>query len=251
MQGRTATFSTFSDAQFDEATFEAQLAGDRMPLLICWYWILKLKARFLSGDYAEALAAADKAKLLLSAAAGSIQSLDYFYYAALTVAALYEKGNAEEQAGWHKLLTAHREQLREWVENYPPTFADKHMLVLAEIARIEGRDFEAMQFYEQAIQSAHENGFVQNEALAYEVAAGFYAAHGSETIAHAYLCNARSCYERWGAVGKVKQLDELYPHLQDDRPPASTTSTIDTPVTQLDVEHRSQGLTGALERDCP
>ena len=235
MQGRTATFSTFSDAQFDEATFEAQLAGDRMPLLICWYWILKMKARFLSGDYAEALAAADKAKLLLSAAAGSIQSLDYFYYAALTVAALYEKGNAEEQAGWHKLLTAHREQLREWVENYPPTFADKHMLVLAEIARIEGRAFEAMQFYEQAIQSAHENGFVQNEALAYEVAARFYAAHGSETSAHAYLCNARSCYERWGAVGKVKQLDELYPHLQDDRPPASTTSTIDTPVTQLDV----------------
>ncbi len=235
MQGRTATFSTFSDAQFDEATFEAQLAGDRMPLLICWYWILKMKARFLSGDNAEALAAADKAKLLLSAAAGSIQSLDYFYYAALTVAALYEKGNAEEQAGWHKLLTAHREQLREWVENYPPTFADKHMLVLAEIARIEGRAFEAMQFYEQAIQSAHENGFVQNEALAYEVAARFYAAHGSETSAHAYLCNARSCYERWGAVGKVKQLDELYPHLQDERPPASTTSTIDTPVTQLDV----------------
>ena len=60
MQGRTATFSTFSDAQFDEATFEAQLTADRMPMMICWYWILKLKARFLSGDYAEALAAAEQ-----------------------------------------------------------------------------------------------------------------------------------------------------------------------------------------------
>ena len=235
MQGRTATFSTFSDAQFDEATFETQLTGDRMPILICWYWILKLKARFLSGDYAEALAAADKAKLLLSTAPGSIQLLDYFYYAALTVAALYEKGNADEQTGWRDLLTAHREQLREWAETYPPTFADKHTLVLAEIARIEGRAFDAMQFYEQAIQLAHENGFVQNEALAYEVAARFYAAHGSKTSAHAYLCNARSCYERWGAVGKVKQLDELYPHLQDERPATSATSTIDTPVRQLDV----------------
>ena len=66
MQGRTATFSTFSDAQFDEAAFEAQLTGDRMPTMVCFYWILKLKARFLSGDYAEALAAADKAKPLLS-----------------------------------------------------------------------------------------------------------------------------------------------------------------------------------------
>jgi predicted ATPase len=39
MQGRTATFSTFGDAQFDEATFEAQLTSDRMPLMICFYWI--------------------------------------------------------------------------------------------------------------------------------------------------------------------------------------------------------------------
>jgi predicted ATPase/transcriptional regulator with GAF, ATPase, and Fis domain len=235
MQGRTATFSTFSDAQFDEATFEAQLTGDRMPLLICWYWILKLKARFLSGDCAEALAAADKAKLLLSTAAGSIQLLDYFYYAALAVAACYENGSTDEQQVWRDLLTVHREQLREWAETYPPTFSDKHALVLAEIARIEGRAFDAMQFYEEAIQSARENGFVQNEALAYEVAARFYAAHGSETSAHAYLCNARSCYERWGALGKVKQLDELYPHLQEERFLTSNAATIGAPVGQLDA----------------
>src|SRR3989442_4075162 len=97
MQDRTATFSTFSDAQFDEATFEAQLTGDRMPLMICWYWILKLKARFLSGDYVEALAAADKAKALLPAAAAQIQLLDYFYYAALTVATSYQNGSTHEQ----------------------------------------------------------------------------------------------------------------------------------------------------------
>jgi hypothetical protein len=46
MRGRTAIFSTFSNVQFDEATFEAQLTGDRMTLMIAWYWILKLKARF-------------------------------------------------------------------------------------------------------------------------------------------------------------------------------------------------------------
>jgi len=69
MQGRTATFSTFSDAQFDEAAFEAQLTGDRMATMVSCYWILKLKARFLSSDYADALAAADKAKPLLPNAA--------------------------------------------------------------------------------------------------------------------------------------------------------------------------------------
>jgi predicted ATPase/signal transduction histidine kinase len=236
MQGRTAAFSTFSDAQFDEATFEAQLTADRMTLMICSYWILKLKARFLSGDYAEALAAAEKAKPLLSGVAGQIQLLDYFYYAALTVAACYENASADEQQGQRELLTAHQEQLREWVENYPPTFSDKHALVSAEIARLEGRAFDAMHLYEQAIQSAREHGFVQNEALAHEVAARFYATHGFETIAHTYLCKARNGYDLWGALGKVKQLDERYPRLREERTPASVTATIGTPVGQLDVE---------------
>ena len=62
MQGRTATFSTFNDGEFDEARFEAQLTGDRMRAMVCFYWIIKLKARFLSGDYDAALAAANKAK---------------------------------------------------------------------------------------------------------------------------------------------------------------------------------------------
>src|SRR5258708_5860089 len=208
MQGRTATFSTFNDGQFDEATFEAQLTGDRMTLTICWYWILKLKARFLSGDYADALAAADKAKALLSAISGQIQLLDYFYYAALTVAACYENASADEQQGWRELLTAHREQLGEWAENNPPTFADKHALVLAEIARLEGRALDAMHSYEQAIQSARENGFVQNEALAHEVAARFYEAHGFEAIAHAYLRTPRNYSDSCSALGKTKQIDD-------------------------------------------
>ncbi|HEY0565314.1 MAG TPA: AAA family ATPase, partial [Terriglobales bacterium] len=249
MQGRTATFSTFSDASFDEATFEAQLTADRLAQLVCYYWIVKLKTRFLSGDHAEALEAANKAKPLLGAAAAQIQLLDYFYYTALTVSALYENASAEEQPGWRELLTAHREQLREWAETYPPTFADKHALVSAEIARIEERAFDAMQLYEQAIQSAHEHGFVQNEALAYEVAARFYAARGFETIAHMYLRNARSCYDRWGASAKVKQLDERYPRLHPERFPASATTTIGTRVGQLDVESvvkASQALSGEI-----
>jgi predicted ATPase/transcriptional regulator with GAF, ATPase, and Fis domain len=235
MQGRTATFSTFSDAQFDEAVFEAQLTGDRVAARVS-YWIIKLHARFLAGEFVAALAAAQETKLLLGVMAGQALSLlGYFYYSALTVAALYEKASSDEQSGWRALLAAHREQLREWAENYPPTFADKHALVSAEIARLEGRAFDAMEFYEQAIQSAHEQGFVQNEALAYEVAARFYLARGFETIAHMYLRNARNCYDRWGALGKVKQLDEHYPHLHEERDYTSPTATIGTPTEHLDL----------------
>jgi PAS domain S-box-containing protein len=250
MQGRTVTLSTFSDAQFDEATFEARLTGDCMSLTIAWYWILKLKARFLSGDYAEALAAANKAKPLLLATHVLIELLDYFYYTALTVSALYENASGDEQQEWHELLTAHREQLREWAENCPATFADKYALVSAEIARLVGRDADAMRLYEQAIQSAREHGFVQNEGLAHELAARFFTARGFDTIAHACLREARRCYHRWGAAGKVRQLEQLHPHIRDALVPASPTATIGTPVEQLDVGtvlKAAQAVSGEIE----
>ncbi len=247
MQGRTAMLPPFSDAQFDEAAFEAQLTTNR-AMMVCFYWIIKLKTRFLSGDYEEALAAADKAKAVLWISTAHIQLLDYFYYTALTMAALYENGAANEKNRWRELLAAHREQLGEWAENCPSTFGDKHALVSAEIARLEGRDADAMRLYEQAIQSARNHGFVQNEGLAYEVAARFYAARGFETIATAYGRNARHCYLRWGADAKVRQLDRLYPQLaaiEGDRPAAAVGS----PLQQLDVASvvkASQAVSGEI-----
>jgi PAS domain S-box-containing protein len=234
MRGRTASFSTFSDAKFDETAFEARLTEDRMAAMVDWYWILKLQARFISGDYEAAIAAAGKAKALLWASDAHIQLLDYYYYAALTVAALYENAPADKQQEWRDVLTSHQEQLREWAENYPPTFGDKYALVAAEIARLEGRELDAERLYEQAIRSARDHGFVQNEGLAHEVAASFYAARGFENIANAYLRNARYCYLRWGADGKVRQLDRLHPHLAAADGNHSTATT-GSPLQQLDV----------------
>src|SRR5499427_5309053 len=92
-----------------------------------------------------------------------------------------------------------------------------------------------MDLYERAIASARANGFVHNEALAYELAARFYAARGFEEVAHLYLGNARRGYLRWGADGKVRQLDQLHPRLrQDERSPGST-GTIEAPVEQLEL----------------
>jgi PAS domain S-box-containing protein len=249
MQGRTAALSTFNDVQFDEAAFEAQLTSDRMSSMICWYWVMKAKSRFLSGDHAEALAAADKATALIWSSTAHFPLLDHYYYTALTMAALYENASADERNGWRVRLAEHQQQLREWADSCPSTFADKHALVLAEIARIEGRDADAMRLYEQAVRSARDHGFVQNEGLAHEVAARFYTARGFETIAHAYLRNARSCYLRWGAAGKVRQLDQLYPHLRKEEPEPGPTSTIGAPVEHLDlatVIKVSQAVSGEI-----
>jgi PAS domain S-box-containing protein len=235
MRGETTTFSTFSDDAFDEAAFEAGLTEDRMSALLCWYWILKLQARFLAGDYEVAVAAAEKAKELLWSSDAHIQLLDYYLYSSLAVAAVYETAAPDRQIEWRALLARHVEQLRDWADACPVTFCDKHAMVSAEIARIEGRDLDAMHHYEEAIRVAHASGFVHTEALAYELAARFYAARGFDKFADTYLRAARYGYVCWGANGKVRQLDSAYPHLRVETAAGGPDSTIGTSVEQLDL----------------
>src|SRR5260370_42681867 len=85
------------------------------------------------------------------------------------------------------------------------------------------------------MRSARANGFIHNEALAYELAARFYAARGFDEIAHLYLRNARYGYLRWGADGKVRQLDGMYPQLRKDELAPAPTRTIGAPGERLDV----------------
>jgi hypothetical protein len=120
-------------------------------------------------------------------------------YSALSRAASCDSAMAEQQGQHFKALAEHYKQLALWAENCRENFENRAALVGAEIARIEGRDLDAMRLYEQAVGSAHANGFVNNEAVANEVAPWFYAARDFEKIAHAYLRDARYCYLRWGS----------------------------------------------------
>jgi signal transduction histidine kinase len=130
------------------------------------------------------------------------------------------------------------------------TLSDEHALASAEIARLEGRHSDAIGLYEQAIESARQHGFLLNEGSAYELAAGFYAARGVESIAHTYVQSARYCYLRGGALGKVRELERLYPWLTAESAASVLSATIDAPVEQLDVGtvvKASQAVSSELE----
>src|SRR5262249_36647496 len=104
--------------------------------------------------------------------------------------------------------------------------------------------------YEAAIKSARENEFANNEALASELAARFYAARGFDTIANTYLREARSCYLRWGADGKVRQLETLHPLLRERESARTAAATIAAPIEHLDfatVVKVSQAVYGEME----
>src|SRR5262249_48204656 len=132
-------------------------------------------------------------------------------------------------------LQRHEQELRASAANCPQNFENRASLIAAEIARLEGRQLDAERLYEAAIRSAREHEFVQNEALATELAARFYASRGFHTIAEAYLRHARDGYLRWGADGKVRQLHEVYPHLKMADAAAVATRTIAAPLDQLDL----------------
>jgi predicted ATPase/signal transduction histidine kinase len=234
--GLTAGLSSFSDPEFDEHRFEQHLdAHPYPPFATCWYWIRKLEAHFFAGDHPSALAAASKVEALLHIGPRHFESAEYCFYDALARAAHYDSASSEEQAQHRNKLATHYGQMSVLAETCPENFGSPAALIAAEIARIEDRQLDAESLYENAIQSARQHGFVQNEAIAHEVAARFYSARGFETIAHAYLRNARYCFLLWGAFGKVRQLDQSYPPLYAERNSTAPITTFGTPVAQLDV----------------
>jgi PAS domain S-box-containing protein len=236
LRGLTPSFYSFNDGEFDEGQFEQYLEAD--PLLVfarCWYWIRKLQACVLAQDYPAALSAAAKVAPLVQTRPSEFESAEFLFYDALARSGCYHSASPEERLQCRALLASAHRKIRLWAENCPENFGNRAALVEAEIARIEGRELGAQRLYEQAIRLARENGLSQNEGMANELAAQFYLARGYETSAHAYLRSARSCYLRWGALGKVRQLDQRHPHLHEEPTMASSTATIGTPVEQLDL----------------
>jgi predicted ATPase/signal transduction histidine kinase len=251
LAGQTRALSTFDDDVFSQARFEAALTPDRMSSAVCWYWIFKLWASYLSGDYDDALAAADRARPLLWSAQAHSTHRNFRLYEGLTLAALFSAAEPERQAEWARTLRDHQGVLRHLAELNPATFQHPHALLSAEIARIEGRTQEALRLYDESIASARDNGFINEEALAREVAARFYAGFGSREAAACYWREAHRLYRSWGANGKANQLERLFPQLAHERPIVPTETYV-APPEQMDVHaviKASQALSSEVHSD--
>ena len=253
LRGLTAKFGSFDDEQFDELQFEQHLSsGQVVPEGECWYSIRKLQARFFAGDYASAIDASLRAKRLLWTSPSQFETAEFHFFSALSHAACCDCASVDQRPQHRDALAGHLHQLQVWEENCPENFECRAALVGAESARIGGREVEAERLYERAIRSARSNGFIHNEALAYELAANFYASRGFEEFSLVYLRNARDAYVRWGADGKVLRLDEAYPYLREKEPLLGATRTIGAPVEHLDLATMlkvSEAVAGEIEQE--
>jgi predicted ATPase/signal transduction histidine kinase/DNA-binding response OmpR family regulator len=225
MRGLTNNFSTFDDDDddaFDTLDYEAYLQENCQPVINCFYQVMQLEARFLSGDMKEAIEAGFKAKDLLWSSRTHLHGVEYFFYMALAVASHFKNEDAKTQSSFKNLLNEHKAQLERWSLRCPENWRHKNALVCAEIARLEERDLDAQKFYEEGISQAHLNGFSQDEGIAYELAGNYYADRGFNTISTFYFKEARSCFARWGADGKVAQLERLHPIISKGWAPERT-----------------------------
>jgi predicted ATPase/transcriptional regulator with GAF, ATPase, and Fis domain len=243
LRGLTQEVGSLTDDQFDELRFESYLASNpSMAEPECWYWVRKLQARVFARDYAAAVDASLSAQRRIGTSPSQFMVLDpletaeYHFYSALAHAAAWDAVPQDQRQRHLDTLVGHYRRLEQCAENGPENFENRAILLSAEIARIEGRDFEAMHLYKRAIHSAHANGFIQVEALAYELAGQFYGARGFDEFADAYLRQAKYGYLRWGADAKVKQLDQLYPNLRAEVQLSDSPSTIVAPVELLDLK---------------
>jgi len=236
LRGLTSVFGTLDHQDYSEKDAERRLPGNpNLALAEFYYWTRKLQARVFAGDYAAAVEAVSNGYRLAWTSSGMFESAEFQFYAGLAHAMAWDSAASGGKREHFTRLTAHSRQLDIWAEHNPAMFENRSAVIRAEIARIEGRLLDAQDLYEKAVRSAHENGFAHNEGLANELAGRFYAARGFDKIAAAYLRDARYCYLCWGADGKVRQLEELYPHIKTDRPQPDPTATMLAPVEHLDL----------------
>ncbi|MHC5823219.1 MAG: histidine kinase, partial [Nostoc sp.] len=180
---------------------------------INWYCFLKIQLSYLYGRYADAVKAAEEAEKTLASNSGAFPIIQYYFYYPLSLVALYPNATLEKKKEYWEIIREHQEIQKTWANNCPENFLHRYLLLSAEMARISDKYMDAIELYDRAIAKAKENEYLNEEALANELAAKFYLEWGKERIAQEYLINAYYCYTRWGAKAKVDDLEQRYPQL--------------------------------------
>ncbi|HEY9611928.1 ATP-binding protein, partial [Allocoleopsis sp.] len=217
-------------------------------------YFYKLVLCYLFQDYPQAIKNAQLVEEFIDSAVGTIP-LSHFY-TSLVHLAIYPNVSSSEQKQILLKVKANQKKIKKWANHAPMTHLHKFYLVEAERHRILGHKAQAIDYYDRAIELAKEHEYINEEALAHELAAKFYLGLGKVKIAQAYLLDARYCYRRWGAIAKVKDLEVRYPQLLTRKSDSVTNAHFGTsaartgriePTALLDPTTTSSGSSESLD----
>ena len=211
LQGKTANPCLLTGEMFNEETMLPALIDSQNNFVIFVFYLYKSWLDYLFKDYANAAKNAITASNYSDAAMSMLYIPVHNFYYSLTLLALYPTASKSEQKQYLKQVASLQKKMKHWAVNCPENYQHKYDLVEAEKARVLGKYEKAAEYYDLAVKGASENEYIQEEALANELAAEFYLANGLKKVAQTYLIDAYYGYIHWGATAKVKHLESEYP----------------------------------------
>ncbi|MEH2126367.1 AAA family ATPase [Nostoc sp.] len=219
-----------SGSVFQETEFLALLRSANDLFGLSHFYVYKLTLCFLFSEFESANNHALEAKRYLSVTAGMVSEAAFYFYDSLISMEMLSQQVGEVSTLLER-VAQNQTKLQHWAHHAPMNYQHKVDLVEAEKCRVLGQKSEAIELYDKAIFGAKANEYIQEEALANELAAKFYLDWGKQRIAQEYMTEAYYAYARWGAKGKVADLERRYPQLlapilQQTRSPLSTNETI-------------------------
>ena len=230
LQGLAADKCCLIGKEFNEKEMLPLLIDANNHLSIFSVYVAKVILGYLFKDYRQSVDNAKLAEKYDDFLVGMMHIAENKFYYSLTLLALYPTASKTEQRRYLKKVASNQKKMKQWANHAPYNFEHKYDLVEAEKARVLGQDVKAIAYYDRAIKGAKEQGYIQEEALANELAGEFYLSGDKEKIAQVYLTDAYYGYIRWGAIAKVKDLQERYPQFLS-RITAKETSDVEVTRT--------------------
>jgi len=246
LQGKTSGKYSFDEGSYNESEFLDK--SKEIMMSLAYFHVYKLQSYYLFENYKDAHEMSVNARETIHQVGAFLTMVHYNFFHSLTLAALLTNTSEKESEIYWQALSANQKQLKLWSDHCPENYLNMYLLVEAEIARIKGNDLEAMDLYDKSIASAHAEGFIQNEAIAGELAARFWLGKGKKEFAGFYLEKAHYCYSHWGARAKTRDLEEKYPQLRDHSiRSAPAANLISSQLDACAVIKASQAISGEIE----
>ncbi|MBD2744996.1 ATP-binding sensor histidine kinase [Coleofasciculus sp. FACHB-1120] len=242
----------FNGDSFSEAEDLPMFARSGNQTALCYLYVSKLVLCYLFGQIEQAIAAASALESYLGGATGTSLIPVFHTYDSLTHLANYSQVSQVEQQSILQRVTANQEKIERWADAAPRNQLHKFYLVEAEKNRVLSQKTAAIEFYDLAIALAKENAYLQDEALANELAAKFYLEWNKQRIAQEYMTEAYYGYARWGAKAKVADLERCYPQLlapvlQQTRSALSVNETVFAVGTVTSNSSTSSSVSDSLD----
>ena len=213
LRGKSVKLCQLVDQGFNEDQIISGAIEAKNFFLVCFVCNAKSMLNLLFGNYAQALENSRLFEKYEESVSGFyVVYLNNFHHS-LSLLALYPEASKVQQKQYLQKVVNLQKKMQKWAVDAPMNYQHKYDLVAAEKARVLGYDNQAMDLYDRAIAGSAKNGYIQDEALAYELAGEFYQSLGKQIISQAYLTKAYYGYIRWGALAKVKHLESIHPFL--------------------------------------